>query len=864
MSTEAADPAGHRFGDFEFHPSRRQLFVRGQPATLGARALDVLTVLVERRDRMVSKGELMDLVWPGLVVEENNLQVQISALRKVLGADAIATNPGRGYRFTAILEPAAGAAKSAAPQPHERPRRRASDAASSLRVSGNPHNLPLPDNELIGRASDCELLAAELAGARLVTVVGPAGIGKTRVALAVAHAMIERYTDGVWWTDLAALASADPLADAIATATGQPLAPGDAASSLARTLRPCRMLIVLDNCEHLAAELAPLLRRVLEAAPGVQVLATSQVPLHLGSERCYRIEPLQMPAEGAPDDVVRSAPALALLLERARTVDRRFVLADAQLPLAISLCRDLDGLPLAIELAAARLPTLGLEALHGMLSQRFDLLNSARADVPRRQQALQAALDWSCRLLSPDELDALQRLSTFTASFRLANALDMVATDSTPAAAGILSSLVAKSLVQHDPGEPGCFRLLESTRMHAAGGLLRSGRADAARASWRATMARLARASEAEFWESGDEAWLGAFANVQPDVVAALEDSVAAGDLELAGDLAQTAQLWDYLQNIGGAVLRRKTMARTLLQPLAPHEASHARCAGLWNVSTFFMELQPSRPWPSRFGLESRLAAWRERGDARQVYRALGALAMRHSAEGDAATTRQLLAEAARLASASWPPRLLASHAYASAFANMLQREARAYHDAAAQMLTLCRRAGATQDELRAGIFLADAMVLSGQEAKATPMLEALCEESAATGQAFGQVGALALLSFVHLLAHDTEGARAIAARALPVAREQFFADTQLAGAALIGARRGRLEDAARLLGSCIQQRFRGNVGWANEARVCEQTKAMLAAALQPAHLAALLVEGAALSRDQRIGLMQRSFDPSS
>src|ERR1700761_5166725 len=140
MSTEAADPAGRGVGDFEFHPSRRQLFVRGQPATLGARALDVLTVLVERRDRMVSKGELMDLVWPGLVVEENNLQVQISALRKVLGADAIATNPGRGYRFTAILEPAAGAAKSAAPQPHERPRRRASDAASSPRVCGNPHN----------------------------------------------------------------------------------------------------------------------------------------------------------------------------------------------------------------------------------------------------------------------------------------------------------------------------------------------------------------------------------------------------------------------------------------------------------------------------------------------------------------------------------------------------------------------------------------------------------------------------------------------------------------------------------------------------------------------------------------------------
>ena len=864
MSTEAADPAGHRFGDFEFHPSRRQLFVGGRPASLGARALDVLTVLVERRDRMVSKGELLDLVWPGLVVEENNLQVQISALRKILGADAIVTNPGRGYQFTALLEPAVGGAKTVAPEPPGQPRRRASDAGGPSSASGRAHNLPLPDNALIGRASDCALVAAELAEARLVTVVGPAGIGKTRVALAVAHAMIKDFADGVWWTDLAALASADPLADAIATATGQPLAPGDAASSLARTLHPRRMLIVLDNCEHLAADLALLLRRVLEAAPGVRVLATSQLPLHLGSEHCYRIEPLRMPAEGTPDDDMRSTPALALLLERARTVDRRFVLADAQLPLAISLCRELDGLPLAIELAAARLPTLGLEALHGMLSQRFDLLNSARADVPRRQQALQAALDWSCRLLSPDELDALQRLSTFTASFRLANALDMMAAASTPVAASTLSSLVAKSLVQHDPGEPGCFRLLESTRMHAAEGLQRLGRADTARAGWRATMARLARDSEAEFWESSDESWITTLAHVQPDVVAALEDSSAAGDLELAGDLAQTAQLWDYLQNIGGAVIRRKKTARSLLQPLAPHEAGQARCAGLWNVTTFFMELQPPLPWPSRFGLESRLAAWRDRADARQVYRALGALAMRRSAEGDFATARQLLAEAADMASPSWPPRLLASHAYASAFSGMLQRETRAYHEAATLMLSLCRRAGATQDELRAGMLVADALVLDGQQELAAPVLETLCEQAAATGQAFGQVGALALLSFVHLLANDTQGGCAIAARALPIVREQFFEDTLLASAALIHARRGHPEHAARLLGSCIQHRFRGSVGWANEARVCDQTRAMLAAALHPARLAALVDEGASLSRDQRLTLLQQCFDSSS
>ena len=858
MPPTVPESIDHRFGDVEFQPARRRLFIRGQPVTVGARALDVLTVLVARRDRMVSKGELLDIVWPGLVVEENNVQVQISALRKLLGPGVIATNPGRGYQFIAALDKVQAPASppGEAPDDIDRPPR--------LAPLARHHNLPEPDNELIGREADCELLANELLAARLVTIVGPAGIGKTRVALAVARQVVERFADGVWWVDLAALASADPLADAIATAAGHPLGPGDGVASLVRALRDCRMLIVLDNCEHLAGDIANLLRRVLEVSSGLQVLATSQVPLRLAPERCYRIDPLGMPADGAASQVTRRTPALALLFERARAADRRFELDDDQLPVAVSLCRQLDGLPLAIELAAARLPTLGLEALHGMLHQRFELLSSSRADAPHRQEALQAALDWSCTLLSPDELAALQRLSTFTASFRLADALDVIDGPTAPVSVGTLSSLVAKSLVQVNPREPGRFRLLESTRMHAAGGLRRCGHADAARDRWRKAMARLARDRQHDFWTLSDEAWIESFRDDQPDVVAALEDCAATGEIELAGDLAETAQLWDYLQNIAGAVRRRMKTAVSLLRTLEPAEFDDGRCAGLLDVLTYFGEFRAPPARPLHRALEHRVEAWRRRGNPWQLYRALGALAMHRSAERNHDEAARLLDEAARMASTAWPPRVLACGEYANAYVSMIGRDVQRYREHSEATLALYRKAGAVQDELRSKIIVEDARVLAGEHLQPAAVLESLAIESEVTGQAFVQVMSMTLLSFAHLLAGDMEAGRAVAERTLPLTQEHFFVDILLSAAALTDVRRGELERAARLLGSFSPYRPSGMLGWANEGRLFEQASAEIAAAMEPSRLRELLAEGTRLDREQRFALMHLSFAPPS
>jgi hypothetical protein len=377
-------------------------------------------------------------------------------------------------------------------------------------------------------------------------------------------------------------------------------------------------------------------------------------------------------------------------------------------------------------------------------------------------------------------------------------------------------------------------------------------------------MARLARDSEHEFWESGDEAWIRSFRSVQPDVSAALEDCAAANEVELAGDLGQAAQLWEYLQNVGSGVRRRKKTVKSLLQALSMHDAGQARYATVWNMMTFFAELQPPpRSTLMRIGLESRLAAWRERGDARQIYLALGALAIRRSSEREVATARQLLSEAAAMATEAWPPRLLAAHAYASAFTCMHSHDAIGYREAAARMGNLCRRAGALQEELRSRIMLADAQVLAGEHSHAAGILEGLAAESEARGQTFAQVMSLAVLCLAHLLAGDDESGRTVAARALPLAHEHFFVDVLLAGAALIDTRRGRLERAAWLLGACAQHRPVGIARWANESRVCTEAHATLAAAFAPARLATLLADGAELDREQRFALMQQTFAPA-
>jgi predicted ATPase/DNA-binding winged helix-turn-helix (wHTH) protein len=437
-----------RFDRYELQPRERRLLADGQPVVLGARAFDVLVSLVERAGSLVTKNELLERVWAGLVVEEANLTVQVSSLRKVLGGELIATVPGRGYRFTGQVQ--AGAAPAAA----------APLAAPTL--AGPP---------LVGRAAETTQIGSALQRPGCVTLVGPAGVGKTSLARAVAQG----WPGGALWVDLAPLTEGAQVLEALARALGQPTP--EAASALLPALGA--RLLVLDNAEHLIDAVATVVAGLLAAAPGLALLVTCQLPLSVPGERVQRVEPLALGDEGEGGD----GGALALFIERARAADHRFVAGAAQWPLLRAICRQLDGLPLAIEMAAARVPALGLQGLHDALQRRFAVLTRGARTAAERHRTLHAALDWSYALLQPEEQRLFRALGVFAGGFTL----DLVAAQDAPgqqdrwALIDMLATLVDRSLVAVDTGEAPRYRLLETMRAYALEQLQAAGELDAAR-----------------------------------------------------------------------------------------------------------------------------------------------------------------------------------------------------------------------------------------------------------------------------------------------------------------------------------------------------------------------------------------------
>ena len=553
--TAISDPP-LRFERFELLPAERVLRVDGQPVALGSRAFDVLLALAQRHDRLVGKQELLDLVWPGLVVEEHNIATQIGTLRKLLGAEAIATVAGRGYRLAAArtTTPVQAPARDEAPSP--------------------PHNLPQPRTRFIGREAALADLARLLPQSRLLTLIGIGGCGKTRLALQFAQAQRAAFPDGAWFVDLAPVSQASRVAAACAAVVGvreegdEPLVERLLAHLAAR-----RCLLLLDNCEHVLDGVAALVDALLPVAGGAAVLATSREALGVAGEQIYPVPSLSLPGSDAPA-AVREAEAVRVFVDRARLALPDFEVDDANARPVAEICRRLDGIALAIELAAARVPMLPPAEIEARLNDRFRLLTGGSRALPRHQ-TLAAAMQWSYEQLTAEEQRLLRLVSVFSGGWTLAAAADVASTADEYEALALLTALHDKSLLivdRHEAAAAPRYRMLETVRQYALDRLHERGELQAARDRHLAHFVGVAEAAEPHLRGPDQDAWIRRIRAEHDNLIAALAWCCeGAGDTQLGLRLAAATSfywLWNGVElgdRLARAVLERDLEAHDTL-----------------------------------------------------------------------------------------------------------------------------------------------------------------------------------------------------------------------------------------------------------------------------------------------------------
>jgi predicted ATPase/DNA-binding winged helix-turn-helix (wHTH) protein len=566
-------PASFEFGRFRILPQRREVLADGRPMELGGRAFDLLVVLIEANGAVVSKDELMSRVWPGRIVEDNNLHAQIKALRKAFADhELIRTIVGRGYQFR-------GEVRARPPSRSER-----AEPGTASEVSGLPRpptNLPAPTSELIGRDGVIVEVIGLVADHRFVTLTGTGGIGKTRLGLEVARHLLPQFAGGVWVAELASLSDPRLVSVTVARALGLEVVSGVVSPErIAAALGSKQIMLVLDNCEHVIAAAAEMAETLLHANSAARVIATSREPLRAESERLYRVPPLAVPAEDTLtlEEVLRHG-AVALFVTLAQAADPHFAF-DWQAAAAIAgICRRLDGIPLAIELAAARASTLGVQELASRLDDCFNLLTEGRRTALRRHQTLHATLDWSYELLPESERAVLRRLSIFASGFTLEAAIGVIANAETLASDVLdgVANLVTKSLVAADVGGATVhYRLLGTTRAYAREKLAEHGELEQAARRHAQYYWDLCGQAEAE-WETRPAAeWLADYGTQIGNVRSALDWAFSpSGDASIGVALTAAAvPLWCQLSLIEEC----RSRAEQALSHVAPGSNRDTRC----------------------------------------------------------------------------------------------------------------------------------------------------------------------------------------------------------------------------------------------------------------------------------------------
>ena len=443
------------FGPFELSIGNRLLTNGTTVVPLGARAMDVLIVLVEQANQVVSRRTLIERVWPTRGANDVSLRVHISALRKALAQNDptrryIANAPGRGYSFIVpITSPSEETSEI--------------DLLSSSR-------LPARLTRMVGRKEAVAKIQARLAAEKFVTIVGPGGIGKTTVAVAVAHEMRSVFDGRVRFMDLSTLEDASLVAPAVASSFGLAIQTNDVVPALIDHLLQAPTLLVLDSCEHVIDGVSALAEKLFCGVPTLHLLATSREALRVEGENVHELAVLACPPVDQEISASRALeyPAIQLLIERVRAVRGQFELVDADAPIAAGICRRLDGIALAIELAACRVDVYGLGKTASLLDDHLNLSWAGRRTAAARHQTLNAALEWSYDLLDERERLVLSRLGVFSGGFSFEAAIAVVADDKVDEAgvSDCVCELRSKSLISAH-GQESRLRLLDTTRAFA-------------------------------------------------------------------------------------------------------------------------------------------------------------------------------------------------------------------------------------------------------------------------------------------------------------------------------------------------------------------------------------------------------------
>jgi len=458
---DAGQRAVYASGAWEIDLTRRELRRSGAVVPLGSRAFEVLGMLVQASGELVNKYDIMDRVWPNETAGENTLRFHISAARQAFGADRglLKTFSGRGYCLLGKWSV------------------RESDGRDDWVTRPSPGrtfrtNVPASGSSLIGRDAARRQLLNVVSAYRVVTLVGPGGIGKSVLGLEVARSLVPVLEGDCWVVELASVSDPNLVPSKLVSAMGLKIG-GEkiSAETVARAIARERCLLILDNCEHVVDAAAALVEAIIRMCPLVSIIATSREVLRVAGEYVYRVPPLDVPPHVSDDlSHIERYGAVQLFVARATALDSEFSTRPAHLAVVATLCRCLDGIPLAIEFAAANAITFGLEEVAARLKDRFSMLTGGRRTALPRHQTLRATLDWSYQLLPELERTVLRRLGVFVGGFTLDGATAVLRGTGVTASMVVptVASLVAKSLVAIEGSvSGGRWHLLETMRIYA-------------------------------------------------------------------------------------------------------------------------------------------------------------------------------------------------------------------------------------------------------------------------------------------------------------------------------------------------------------------------------------------------------------